>query len=125
MASRVTIHRLGFSVHRGSKTSCGEEPPARADVTDDVTLSMHAHQPSSMQTSRGKGVEPSSQGQGNRTSAFQRLSFASAVGQSSNGMLDFYPLDDRKSNVVAILIELAKECSGSAKIDGRLHDINV
>ncbi|KAI3697919.1 hypothetical protein L6452_31022 [Arctium lappa] len=96
MASRVTIHRLGFSVHRGLSllrfkgknqiclnfevfvfsalevlvlvrlwqcpTSCGEEPPARADVTDDVTLSMHAHQPPSMETNRGKGVEPSSQG---------------------------------------------------------------
>ncbi|KAI3667126.1 hypothetical protein L6452_42174 [Arctium lappa] len=44
---------------------------------------------------------------------FERLSFANAVGKSQTGNLDYYPLEDQKTNVVAIPVEHAKEVTDS------------
>ncbi|KAI3664276.1 hypothetical protein L6452_44761 [Arctium lappa] len=84
----------------GSVAVSLKDAPYRADVTAGVTPPMHAQQPSITEMEMLGGE--SSQSQGTRTSVFQRLNFASAVGKSSTGMLDFYPLEDRNSNVVVI-----------------------
>ncbi|KAI3681540.1 hypothetical protein L6452_36339 [Arctium lappa] len=73
-----------------------------------VTLSVPMQSASQSESAVG-GSGSGSQEQNNRVSVFQRLNYASVVGKPSLGGLEFYPLDDRKSNVVAIQIELAKE----------------
>ncbi|KAI3685712.1 hypothetical protein L6452_34969 [Arctium lappa] len=87
--------------------------PHRADdnanVITVVTGSMHAKHSAISERELVEGESSQSQSQNTRTSVFQRLNFASVVGKAQTRMLDYYPLEDRKSKVVAIPIELANE----------------
>ncbi|KAI3664269.1 hypothetical protein L6452_25958 [Arctium lappa] len=69
---------------------------------------LNVHEPTASSVELEMIGDNSSQDQG-RKSVFSRLTYVNAVGKSELGGLDFFPLPDRKSNVVAIPIELAKE----------------
>ncbi|KAI3692867.1 hypothetical protein L6452_32692 [Arctium lappa] len=75
---------------------------------------LNVHEPTASSVELKMIDDSSSQDQGHK-SVFSRLTYVNAVGKSESGGLDFFPLPDRKSKVVAISIELAKEVVGATK----------
>ncbi|KAI3692856.1 hypothetical protein L6452_32680 [Arctium lappa] len=90
----------------------GSGGESRADVNVDASDSIHA---AAVSTSTGTENPKVT-----REFVFNRLTYSNVVGGEKAGNLDFFPLEDKKTSVVTIPIDLAKEGSHGGR--SKLHD---